>query len=202
MTSKKYMQLFAQSGHMRSSLIKALCLSQVFPHFTGDPHNHVTNGHSHKARTHTGVTVNVVGHLPVASNWPRIGGQKRCQNTCTDCRAVFKDKLQLIAHVKREHGRNRFSCPRCECTFVSKGGLNAHIQYNHQKVASYRCETCGKGYANRTYFVDHLTTHTGVKRNVCPVCQQQYTSKCSLKTHMLRCHPSESGQVISKQMVQ
>ena len=173
-----------------------LYLRQVFP---CGPDNRVTSGDSHKIETHTGLTVNAVEHLPVVSDWPRNSNQKRRRHrVCSDCGAVFKEKLQLIEHVKSEHGRNRFSCPCCECTFVSKDGLKAHIKYIHQKFARYRCETCGKGYANRTNFVDHLTTHTGVKRNVCSVCQQQYTSKCSLKTHMLRCHPSESGRVIYK----
>ena len=174
---------------MRSSLIKALCLRQVFP---CDPDNRVTIGDSRKVKTHTGLTVNAVEHLPVVSDWPRNNNQKRRRHrVCSNCGAVFKEKLQLLEHVKSEHGRNRFSCPCCERTFVSKGGLKEHIQYIHQKVARYQCETCGKGYANRTNCVDHLARHTGVKRNVCPVCQLQYTFKCSLKTHMLRCHPSE-----------
>ena len=205
--------------YMRPSLIKVLCLPQVF---ACGPDNRVNVGDSLKVNTHPGLTVtavehlhpgltvtavehlhpgltvNAVEHLPVASEWPRIGGQRRCTNTCSDCGAFFMDKLELIVHVKSEHGRNRFSCPCCECTFVSKGGLKEHIQYIHQKVARYQCETCGKGYANRTNFVDHLTTHTGVKRNVCSVCRQRYTFKCSLKSHMLRCHPSESGQAIPK----
>ena len=171
--------MFAQSGHR---LIKALYIRQVFP-----------CGPANRApiESSTELTVNVVvEHLPAVAEWPRNSNQKRHRHVCSDCGAVFMEKLQLIEHVKSEHGRNRFSCPCCECTFVSKGGLKAHIQYIHQKVARYRCETCGKGYANRTHFVDHLTTHTGVKRNVCSVCQASFAYKHGLKAHVLRFHPN------------
>ena len=72
---------------------------------------------------------------------------------------------------------------------MSKGGLREHVQYIHQN-ARYQCETCGKGYANRTHFVDHLARHTGVKRNVCSVCQASFAYKHGLKAHVLRFHPN------------
>ena len=130
---------------MRSRLIKALCRRQVFP---CDPDNRVTTGDSRKVKTHTGLTVHAVEHLPVVSGWPRNSNQKRRRHVCSDRGAVFKEKLQLVVHVKSEHGRNRVSCPCCGRTFVSKGGPREHVQYIHQKVARYQCETCGKGYAN------------------------------------------------------
>ena len=167
---------------MRSCLIKALYLRQVFP-----------CGPANRApiESSTELTVNVVvEHLAVASDWSWIGRQKRCQNTSMTAGQFFKDKLQLIAHDKSEHGRNRFSCPCCESTFVSNGGLREHIQYIHQQVARYQCETCLKGYANRTNFMDHLAMHTGVKRNVCSVCQASFAYMHGLKAHVLRFHPN------------
>ena len=138
---------------MRSSLIIVLYLSQVFP-----------RGPANRAPIESGteLTVNVVAeNLAAVAEVPRNSNQKRRRHVCSDCGVGFKEKLQLIVHVKSEHGRNRFSCQCCECTFVSKGGLKALIQYIHQKLARYQCETCGKGYANRTNFVDHLARHTG-----------------------------------------
>ena len=102
--------MFAQSGHR---LIKALYIRQVFP-----------CGPANRApiESSTELTVNVVvEHLPAVAEWPRNSNQKRHRHVCSDCGAVFKEKLQLIEHVKSEHGRNRFSCTCCECTFVSKG---------------------------------------------------------------------------------
>ena len=85
-----------------------------------------------------------------------------------------------------------FVCPQCQCTLSSRGGLTEHVKYVHQKLARYQCQHCGKGYSHRSHYLDHLATHTGVKRNVCPVCQQQFTFKPSLKTHMLRFHPKRN----------
>ena len=115
---------------MRSSLIEALCRRQVFP---CDPDNRVTTGDSRKVKTHTGLIVHAVEHLPVVSGWPRNSNQKRRRHrVCSDCGAVFKEKLQLIKHVKVEHGRNHFSCPCCERTFVSKGTYPVHSSESRQ----------------------------------------------------------------------
>ena len=82
----------------------------------------------------------------------------------------------------------RFACSQCPWTFASKGGLNDHVKLVHQRLARYRCETCGKGYSRRSNYYDHLATHTGTKRHVCVVCQRQFTFKNSLKAHVLRFH--------------
>ena len=34
-----------------------------------------------------------------------------------------------------------------------------------------------------------MATHAGVKRNVCTICQAQFTSKRALKAHIMRFHP-------------
>ena len=131
-------------------------------------------------------------NLPVVAQWQ----QSDCQhltsdNICPDCGSLFRKKCLLMEHIRRQHGRKRFACPICEFTFVSRGGLKEHVKYIHEKITRYRCETCGKGYANRTNYFDHVASHTGAKRNVCPVCKKQFAFKHGLKTHVLHFHPNE-----------
>ena len=102
--------------------------------------------------------------------------------------SVSKERSSLGHDTIATCAGMRFVCPQCQCTLSTRGGLTEHVKHVHQKLARYQCEHCGKGYSQRNNYLDHLATHTGVKRNVCPVCQRQFTFKCSLKTHMLRVH--------------
>ena len=110
---------------------------------------------------------------------------------CVSCGAVFKGSSQLECHIRAKHAGGRYACTLCKCTFAWKSGLNEHVKFKHQKLARYWCEICGKGYAHRSNYYDHLATHTGIKRNVCTVCQKEFTFKHNLKVHILRLHPDK-----------
>ena len=82
----------------------------------------------------------------------------------------------------------RFVCSQCSCTFTRRGGLTEHVKHIHQKLARYQCEHCRKGYSHRSHYLDHLATHTGAKRNVCTICQKEFTFKCNLTRHISHFH--------------
>ena len=107
---------------------------------------------------------------------------------CTLCAATYKYRCLLLYHIEAMHAGKRFVCPQCQCTLSSRGGLTEHVKHVHQKLARYPCQQCGKGYSNRPNYLDHLATHTGVKRHVCPVCQTHFTFGHSLKRHIRRVH--------------
>ena len=110
---------------------------------------------------------------------------------CPHCGSSFKEKGQLTEHVRAKHMDSRFGCLQCRRTFVTKGGLSEHVRRIHQKLSRYRCETCGKDFYIRSNYYDHLATHTGVKRHICPMCQKQFTFKRGLKAHVLSFHPND-----------
>ena len=66
-----------------------------------------------------------------------------------------------------------------------------HVRHVHQKLVKFRCQICGKGYHDRRNYHDHMATHAGVKRNVCTICQTQFTFKRGLKAHVMHFHPDE-----------
>ena len=102
-----------------------------------------------------------------------------------------QDTNPLSYHARTEHVGKRFTCPRCPCTYASKGGLTEHVRHIHENAARYRCDTCGKGFSIRSIYYDHLAAHTGVKRYVCSVCLKEFTRKSSMKAHMLLIHHAE-----------
>ena len=109
----------------------------------------------------------------------------------TERGSTFKDTNPLPYHTNTGQVDKRFTCPRCPCTYSSKGSLTEHLRHIHDNASRYRCETCGKGFSIRSYYYDHLAAHTGVKRYVCSVCLREFTLKCNLKAHMLHFHPVE-----------
>ena len=115
------------------------------------------------------------------------------RNQCGHCGLLLSTQVNLWDHVRTLHARGRFSCPHCECTFASRSGMNQHVKHIHQKLALYQCECCGKGYASRLNYLDHIATHTGTKRHVCHVCQKEFTFKHSLTKHVARHHPPPEG---------
>ena len=108
---------------------------------------------------------------------------------CPYCRLLFTTDRDRCDHIRTQHADRRYSCVQCACTFVWKKGLNRHVRHVHQKQAKLRCGICGKGYDDRRDYHDHVATHAGVKRNVCTICQTQFTFKRGLKEHVMRFHP-------------
>ena len=100
----------------------------------------------------------------------------------------------LLYHARTELVGKRFMCPRCPCTYASKGGLTEHGRHIHENAARYRCDTCGEGFSIRSHYYDHLAVHTGVKQYVCYVCLKEFTWKRNLKSHLLLFHRAEIAQ--------
>ena len=120
----------------------------------------------------------------------RMSGQTNAEINNGSCRqtqqpvrhvrgSVSKDGSSLDRHGTTKCAGLRFVCPQCQCSLSSLGGLTQHVKHVHQKLTSYRCEHCGKGYSHRINYLDHLATHIGVKRYICSICQQQFTLKCT-----------------------
>ena len=129
----------------------------------------------------------------------RMSGQTNAEINNGSCLRIQEPVRHVRGSVSQErsslerHGRTkcaglRFVCPQCQCALSSLGGLTDHVKHVHRKLTSYQCEHCGKGYSHRNNYLDHLATHIGIKIYICSICQQQFTLKCSLKTHMLRFH--------------
>ena len=138
-------------------------------------------------------------------------------STCPYCRSLFTADRELCDHIRTQHADRHYSCLQCTCTFGSTsalnrhvrnehqklvkfrcrtfmctGGLNRHVRNVHQKLVKFRCQICGKGYDDRRNYHDHMATHAGVKRNVCTICQAQFTFRRSLKARVMHLHPPRS----------
>ncbi|XP_051984225.1 oocyte zinc finger protein XlCOF6-like isoform X2 [Xyrauchen texanus] len=62
---------------------------------------------------------------------------------------------------------------------------------------SFICPECGKSFAHKGHFNEHLKIHTGVKPYVCPHCEKAFTCKGHLKRH-IRIHTGERPYTCSE----
>ena len=85
------------------------------------------------------------------------------------CHICLKMYADLTMHIERVHKeRERFKCNTCGKTFAERRFLNRH-ETLHTKSFPFNCATCGKGYNVKCALEYHEdTVHTKVKRYVCP----------------------------------
>ena len=173
--------------------VLCLCLSGVLRWYR-NPHPNCTDSCDHcKDFTSTSADIPPGGGDPIPEGRP---DRRECRkHTCKQYGSEFNRRKQLWLHLNADHNGSsmRCYCPQCPRTYVSKGGLNRHVNLIHEKLSRYQCETCGKGVTDLTRYLDHITTHSGVKRHSCPICHVHFTQKGSLKRHVFCVHPNEAA---------
>jgi len=60
----------------------------------------------------------------------------------------------------------------------------------HTGDRPYDCHICGKAFARRTAFRQHLLIHTGKRPYICDICGKAFTQKPGLICHR-KSHPGE-----------
>ena len=121
---------------------------------------------------------------------------ERCKYKCRYCMSEFKYRNQLLHHVKTMHDGRQFACRQCQRSYVSISGLNEHVNKMHKRLTRYRCETCGKGFMDRSRYYDHVAAHTGVKQHTCSICEKKFMNNASLRKHVLRFHLKEAAHIL------
>ncbi|XP_013415857.1 zinc finger protein rotund isoform X3 [Lingula anatina] len=84
-----------------------------------------------------------------------------------------------------------YQCKMCEQMFESKSDMLVHCQRVHkQDPKPYKCNTCGKSFANSSYLSQHNRIHAGIKPYKCEICERRFTQLSHLQQHM-RTHTGE-----------
>ena len=126
-------------------------------------------------------------------------GHSDSDQKCADFTCTSADGSSSIAGPNLNiHEGGRFMCAQvdCQCSYVSKSGLKRHMDRMHNKLYRHRCETCERGFMDRSRYYDHVAAHTGVKRHTCSICEMKFTYKTSLRTHVLHIHPNEDAHIL------
>lgn len=109
---------------------------------------------------------------------------------CPQCPAVFAQKGNLTAHIKRKHSTDppSFSCTVCGKTFSQKGHLNYHIKMQHsaEPLLSVPCVQCDKTFKNKSSLAQHVAAKHSTESPsfACAECDATFTRNWSLKQHI------------------
>lgn len=105
------------------------------------------------------------------------------------CGKLFKQKRNLVDHIKLHRGDKPFSCSFCSKAFVRKDHLMNHILI-HTGKKQHVCNICSKAFIQRAHLLKHMLTHTGEKQHVCKICGKSFLQKVHLLRH-IRIHTGE-----------
>lgn len=74
---------------------------------------------------------------------------------CSECGSRFKEKKNLMSHVKKHSEERRHKCPHCEARFWTKYDLNRHLNC-HSIDKLYECTKCRSCFKLQFGLSNHL----------------------------------------------
>ncbi|KAI4460788.1 finger putative transcription factor family-related [Holotrichia oblita] len=103
---------------------------------------------------------------------------------CDECNQTFKNLVQFKIHVKRH---KKYVCEVCGYATYRQSYLTDHKEV-HSLAKTYTCVVCNKSYRGRTNYSRHKRIHLNPKQINCDLCGQKFTTKGTLKTHIMLIH--------------
>ena len=102
----------------------------------------------------------------------------------------FPTKRQPMSNARQvDIGENTYKCETCGKRFADRSNLNSHVRL-HTGEKPHRCGTCGKGFVLRASLNRHSLVHTGERPHKCETCGKRFSTKKELKVHV-RIHSGE-----------
>lgn len=114
------------------------------------------------------------------------------KHACTRCAKRFKNRGDLLRHVKVVHeGKRIYICETCGKDFGHSGHLNRHIQSVHLHQRRFQCKFCGFEFYQASHLQSHIGHIHGKKKSFsCKDCGYRASSQNALRTHINKLHSS------------
>lgn len=118
---------------------------------------------------------------------------------CVVCLKSFTFTRNLIQHQVRFHKATilgieaKNQCRICNRSYSKASTLENHMKLHDKskpREKTHLCDTCGKGFAQKSKLVLHNRVHTGYKPHKCSYCEKSFTKRDYLVMHE-RIHSGE-----------
>lgn len=140
-------------------------------------------------------TRNLVQHQIKIHKVPILG--VLAKNQCRVCKRVYSKTSTLENHMKI-HDRSvpkpkTHLCDTCGKGFAQRSKLVLHHRV-HTGYKPYKCSYCSKCFTQREYLVMHERVHSGEKPYCCAYCGKRFNQEAPLRIHV-RTHTGEKPYV-------
>lgn len=138
--------------------------------------------------------VNMKAATKLEKQYSTESESKAIQYECSDCQTTFTARSSLVRHLKKGHSKTerttnknlntRRNCNQCDKSFATTERLKSHIQIVHEGKELFKCEICEKTYSSRGSLKTHLIIHSEVRPFICNYCGRGFNSRYGLDEHM------------------
>lgn len=107
---------------------------------------------------------------------------------CNICGEKFNSARQMLIHRERHSKKQVIRCRFNDCNqvFEDRRALLLHsTEHPSELRRKYICSICGKSIASRSYYRDHMNSHTGATPYECSYCGKKFGKSGSLYRHKL-----------------
>ena len=102
---------------------------------------------------------------------------------CDECDSIFKEKRNLMQHMKTRHGLKKFKCNFCDYRSNDRKTLKGH-ENNKHKHELFKCLQCDYRSARKDMLERHIRA-IHVEKNIrCDQCEYVTDSNNKLKRHV------------------
>lgn len=120
-------------------------------------------------------------------------GSKKCKQydrpmlKCDCCKFETKFQPYLNKHIRTVH--EKLTCTHCG-KIVPKSRMNLHMMIFHTENGAkpFQCKECGKGFATKKTFQEHMNIHTGERPYQCDLCEKRFASSGNMYMHRRSSH--------------
>ncbi|XP_063709463.1 oocyte zinc finger protein XlCOF15-like [Culicoides brevitarsis] len=131
----------------------------------------------------------------------KIVHKKIRQHKCPDCGKQFSVKSSLNRHTMQIHSKLKpYECRHCNLAFSDYTTRHKHEKAVHDQERSFKC-ACGKAFAYANVLKAHMRTHDKEKKFTCAVCNQKFSQKHNLQTHLIKIHLTKERNAKRKELM-
>ena len=106
---------------------------------------------------------------------------------CNECDSSFKEKKNLIQHMRKRHGLKRYKCSFCNDRFDIRKSLSRHEKQKHENEL-FKCEQCEYSSPRKDRLRQHIRSQHLENKIKCDQCDFVTDTNPALKKHVNAMH--------------